>query len=234
VSRALHALAAAVAALVEDHDLIGMLSQLTVDLVDARAGMAAGLMMVDGAGPLEVLAASSHQAREIDLYELQTGEGPCLDAFRAGRLVHEEGAERISARWPEFGPRLVDLGCLAVHASPMLWRGQTIGALNIFFPVPDPLDAEGVAMVQAFADVATIAVVQAGLPPVDLAGLTQDALQKRTVIEQAKGVIAVTHGVDVGAAFDLLRDRARNESRGLDVVARDVIQAAIRRTTSTN
>jgi ANTAR domain-containing protein/GAF domain-containing protein len=230
VTSALGALAAAVAALVDDHDTIGMLTQLSLDLVEVTGAEGAGLMVVNAGGRLEVLATSSHQARELDLYELQTGEGPCVDAQRTGHVVHEE-SDAITARWPAFGPRLIDTGSLAVHAAPMVWQGRLIGALNVFLPGPVGLDEDLTTTVQAFADIGTIALIQAGLPSVDVAGLTHAALEKRTIIEQAKGVLAVTHEVDPAEAFDLLLAQAGHDRRRLDVVAAQTIHAASRRTT---
>ena len=81
----------------------------------------------------------------------------------------------------------------------------------------------------AFADVATIAIIHAGLPPVaDLALITHQALAARTVIEQAKGVIAVQTGLDMAASFDHLRALAQAEDVPLETLARDVVQRATR------
>jgi hypothetical protein len=227
VTAASTALAAAAASVVVEHDTVGALTQLSIDFASLAGASAVGIMIADGDGPLEVLAASAHVARELDLYELQSGEGPCLDAYASGGQVHEETAARITARWPRFGPALVDVGFGSVYACPLRWRGSSIGALNVFLPTDAGLDRETQVVAQAFADIATIAVIQAGIPAFNLAALTHDALQKRTVIEQAKGVLAVTQELDMEGAFQFLLDSSRRDGRRLDVVAQEVIAAAV-------
>ena len=53
----------------------------------------------------------------------------------------------------------------------------------------------------------------------------QAALASRVVIEQAKGVLMVSDGIDAHTAFERLRKRARNASRPVVDVAREVIDA---------
>jgi AmiR/NasT family two-component response regulator len=51
----------------------------------------------------------------------------------------------------------------------------------------------------------------------------ETALQTRVVIEQAKGVLAGRHGVDMGTAFDVLRQAARTTQQRLHHLARRVV-----------
>jgi AmiR/NasT family two-component response regulator len=52
----------------------------------------------------------------------------------------------------------------------------------------------------------------------------QDAVARRAVVEQAKGILMAVHGVGQDAAFDLLRGQARSNSRKLVEVAEAVVQ----------
>jgi len=47
----------------------------------------------------------------------------------------------------------------------------------------------------------------------------ESALERRALIERAKGIVMERHGVDERAAFDLLRDHARSQSRRVVDVA---------------
>ena len=47
----------------------------------------------------------------------------------------------------------------------------------------------------------------------------ESALERRALIERAKGILMERHGVDERAAFDLLRDHARSQSRRVVDVA---------------
>ena len=81
---AANALAAAVASHVRDHDMIGTLSQLCDDCSDVMGATAVGIMLSDGNAPLEMMAASNHRATDIELYEIQADQGPCVEAARTG------------------------------------------------------------------------------------------------------------------------------------------------------
>lgn len=223
------ALAAAAARLVVDHDTMGTLTRLVIDCADVVGGAAGGLMMPDGDGPLEVLTSSSHESAELDLYELQAGEGPCLEAYATASVVHADSAEELRRRWPVFGTRMAELGFGAVYACPLTWRGSPIGALNVFSRAEGELDVEAGVVVRAFADIATVVVVQAGTESaVDLAAATRHALESRTVIERAKGVVAAQRGLDMSAAFELLLAQSQESGTSLEEHAQQVIQGAVR------
>jgi AmiR/NasT family two-component response regulator len=51
----------------------------------------------------------------------------------------------------------------------------------------------------------------------------ETALERRMVIERAKGILMERHGVDERAAFELLRDHARGSSQRVVDVAQAVV-----------
>ena len=226
---AANALAAAAASLVRDHDMVGTLSQLCDDCADVMGATAVGIMLSDGDRPLEMMAASNHRATEIELYEIQADQGPCIEAARTGATVVADSADEIIARWPAFGSRAVAAGFLAAAACPLRWHGDVIGAINVFLPKARALSDDEQRVMQAFADVAAIAIIHAGLPPVeDLARITRRALAARTVIEQAKGVIAAQTGLDMAASFDHLRALAHQRGQPLEKFARELVDSTTR------
>lgn len=82
---------------------------------------------------------------------------------------------------------------------------------------------------QAFADIATVAVIQMSQPVArDLAGITRAALSRRAVIEQAKGVLAAQTGLDMAVAFDRLLAMSDGSGRPLETLAREIVDTAIR------
>ncbi|MDX6658988.1 MAG: two-component system, response regulator PdtaR [Solirubrobacteraceae bacterium] len=52
----------------------------------------------------------------------------------------------------------------------------------------------------------------------------EDALERRAIIERAKGVLMERHSVDERAAFELLRSQARSTSRPVIELARAVLE----------
>ena len=107
----------------------------------------------------------------------------------------------------------------------MRLRHETIGALNLFGHNPVQLPAEDVRVAQAFADIATIAILQERLSRERelVAAQLQTALDSRVVIEQAKGILAERLGFDMDTAFATLRDAAQRANRPLSEVAGGVI-----------
>jgi len=185
-------------------------------------------MLADEDGHLHYMAASTESARHLELFQLQHAEGPCLDCYRSGHPVTISDLRTTDTRWPAFTPRAYDAGIRSVHAFPMRLRDRVIGALNVFDEDPMPFRAEDIKVVQALADVATIAIIQerAISRAETVTEQLQGALNSRIVIEQAKGMIAQRNGVDVDTAFDRLRAHARRSQVRLADLARDVVSGA--------
>jgi hypothetical protein len=202
-------------------DFLHVLTDRSVQLLDVAA---AGLLLADPRGELRVVAASSETARLLELFQLQSDQGPCLDCFR-GQPVQAADLAAAAARWPRFAPAARQAGFAAVQALPMRLREQVIGALNLFRADPGALAPAGIRVGQALADVATISLLhERGMRNSDILNeQLQTALNSRVIIEQAKGKLAERLGVDMDQAFTLLRDRARASNRRLSDLARAFI-----------
>ena len=213
--------------LVEEFDVIDLLHGLTSRCVHLLGVDAAGVLLVDPRGHLHVAAASSERTRLLELFELQNDEGPCLDCFRRGQLVSYTDLADGASPWPRFATQATNSGFRYAYAVPMRLRQEVVGALNIFRAEPVELTSDLAGVAQAFADVATIAILQERLVRDQgmLAGQLQTALNSRVVIEQAKGVLAERRGIDMETAFALLRDTARSRNRRLADLAREVVES---------
>jgi len=210
--------------LVDDFDVIDFLHVLTERCVQLLDVSAAGLLLTDQHNTLQVVAASSERTRLLELFQLQTDEGPCVDCFHTGQPVSV--ADLSSAgRWPRFTAVAAEAGFAAVHALPMRLRADVIGAVNLFGTQPGALDGEKLRIGQALADVATIGLLQqrAIRQRDTLTEQLQHALNSRILIEQAKGVLAERYHLDVADAFALLRDGARSRKRRLSELAQAIV-----------
>lgn len=207
-------------------DLLHTLTERTVSLLDVDA---AGLVMADPRGRLQVLAATSHTARLLELFELQNEEGPCLDCYTSGEQVVNVDLNDATARWPKFSTASVDAGYQSVHALPLRLRKRTLGAMNLFCSNRSTLTSDDLAVGQAMADVSTIGLLQERNVRRQevLAEQLHTALNSRILIEQAKGVLAERAGIDVGDAFRRMRAYSRRASRPLNSIATAVIENAI-------
>jgi GAF domain-containing protein len=210
--------------LIADYDLIDLLHTLVDVCADVLDVEAAGLVLADDDGELQVLASTSEQADLVEILQLAAGAGPCVDCFRTGTVVDVADIAESGDRWPEFKAAALGQGFRAVHATPMRLRGQVLGAMNLFSTKPGNLNPADAGVAQALADVATIGILQErSIRETSIvAEQLQRALESRVIIEQAKGVLAALHGVGVDEAFTLLRSYARDHNLTLRSVAEGV------------
>jgi hypothetical protein len=108
-------------------------------------------------------------------------------------------------------------------------RGRTVGALNMFRRSRGSLDADSLEAAQALADVATIAIIQyrSTIEGAALIDQLNEALVSRIIIEQAKGKISESAGMDMELAFQRLRNHARNHNLRLTEVSRAVADGTL-------
>ncbi len=215
--------------LVEDYDVIDVLTGLTDRCVKLLGVSAAGVMLVSPDGELRLAASSSEAMRVLELFELQAQDGPCLDAFRTGEPVGHESLRVGSVRWPAFSTAARRAGFESVFALPLRLRDRTIGALNLFSVGHTPMDESNVVVARAFADLATISVLQhrGAAEAQRLNEQLSGALTSRIVIEQAKGVIAERSGLDMAEAFLQLRRYARAHQLRLTDVAQTTVDGTL-------
>ena len=212
--------------LVDEFDPIEFLQMVTEHTSELAHADGAGILIADHHGRLKLMAATDERAEMLELFQVQTEEGPCQDCFRTGSPVTGVDLAASSEVWPHFAPRAVAAGFRSVHAFPLRLRQNVVGALNLFGTRTGTMAAGDVRIVQALADVATIGLLQerAIRRSEVLSEQLQRALNHRVVIEQAKGVLAQIHAVSVDEAFDLLRSYARTHRRGLSEVAEAVLE----------
>lgn len=215
--------------LVVGFDVIDFLHTLVERSVELLAADAAGLMLADQQGRLEVVAASSEEARVLELFELQSSQGPCMDCFTMGEPLVNIDVTQMADRWPLFAGAAIQAGYRSAHALPLRLRGQVIGAMNLFCIAETPLSPDDVALGQGMADIATIGLLQQrrALEHDILTEQLQAALNTRIVIEQAKGVLSERAGISLGDAFALLRAQARRTQQTLTATAYAVLDGTI-------
>jgi hypothetical protein len=215
--------------LVTDFDIIDFLDRLAVRCAELLGVSACGVLLADHLGVLNLVAASTEEARVVELAQLQGAEGPCMDAYRTGSAIQQSDLNGTGQPWPGFAQAARASGFAAVHALPMRLREQTLGAISLFSAVPGPLDADTVALGQALADAASIGILHQRTVARHevIAEQLQSALNSRIVIEQAKGFLAERLAVSVDAAFGLLRGYARDHNRKLTAVATDIVEGRL-------
>ncbi|MCW2798895.1 MAG: hypothetical protein JWQ70_367 [Aeromicrobium sp.] len=211
--------------LVADFGLVEFLYNLSERVAEICEALAVGILLADERGQLQYIAASTEQARLVELFQLQNSEGPCFDCFRERGPVVSTDLSSALQRWPEFAPRALAAGFSSVHAIPMRLREQVIGTVSILGSEIGRYEPADIRIVQALADVATIAIIQArNVERAEtMSEQLQWALNSRVTIEQAKGALSGLRDVDIDHAFALMRDFARENRQRLGEVAQTVL-----------
>lgn len=217
-----------VARFAAETDLAGTLAWLVERCVRLLEVTAAGVMVIDAQGGLDVLAASSAPARQLQEMEKRHFEGPARDCFHFGRRVDCLDLAEADVRWPRFAPVARHRGMGATHAFPMALPGRTIGAVTVFLADPGGLPDAALETGQALANLAAIGVGSHRARQHEVvAAQLQTALHSRVLIEQAKGLLAERLGIAVDDAFALMRQHARRNGRKLGDIAAAVLDGRL-------
>lgn len=162
-------------------------------------------------------------AEELDETQYERGYGPCLDAALGG-VFTEIADGRTEERWPDYVPRFLARGALSALAAPVP-AAHPIAGLNVYArTVRAFTDDDRSALVQfaAYAG-AALTNLDALQDALDLAENLQKAMEFRSVIEQAKGVLIERHKLTADQAFRLLADASMRTNRKVRDVAEELV-----------
>lgn len=207
--------------LVENFDVVEFLQMMGERSVELLGADAAGLMLADQGGELQLMSATVERARLLEVFALKIDEGPCRDCFTSGQAIANIELGEAQERWPRFTPAAVTAGFRSTHVLPLRLRGRVIGALNLLCDRHVRLSSDDIAVGQAMADVATIGLLrqQTSHEQVALTEQLQTALKSRVLVEQAKGALAASARITVDEAFNRMRSHARRNGVTLQAVA---------------
>lgn len=194
------------------------ISQTAADMVGGHSS-AAGITLVHARHRVETAAATSEVVRRGDELQYQMHEGPCLDAawveqqVVTGDLAHD-------GRWPRWGPRVADeLGVRSMVCTQLFTNEDQLGALNIYSTEPDAFDDEAQEIARLLGAHAAVAVAAA-----QQVQTLQVAVDHRTTIGIALGIIMASHDLDQDAAFLVLRRLSSELNRKIYDLAQEVIR----------
>jgi GAF domain-containing protein len=219
---------------VQNHDLALRMAELAqvislrdVDnvLVDVTAAAKelipgvdiAGVLLVGKGGTHQTLAPTSDVMFKLDELQMTTGEGPCLQAA-LDEIVIRTDDFRNEPRFPNYAPKVVELGLLSALSLKLYTADRTAGALNLFGYEPRPWNSEAETIGMVLAAHAASAIL-ASRESEQL----QSALSTRDRIGQAKGIIMERFKIDDVRAFEMLRKLSQDTNTKLVDVAHRVI-----------
>jgi GAF domain-containing protein len=183
-----------------------------------------GLMLADREGRLRWASASNQFAQNAEDHQEQDAQGPCVAAFiqRTAMSVADarEGPDAYGMR-----SVLAKSEILAAVSVPVELEGGPIGTLDVYSAKPREWDNSEISALQAYAAIVAslLGAAVAAQAKGRLAEQLQAALEHRSLIERAKGILMAKHDVDAATAFERLRSAARSSRRPLIEIVRDVI-----------
>lgn len=176
-------------------------------------------------GRIKTVAASNDTVLRMDDHQYETGEGPCLSAAADGVPFD---IERLSDedRWPAFVPLAISEGIASILSTPLSMDGSSIGALNIYSSGSAAFGLHQRELAKIFATHASEIIdgSDIGMTDEELDVRIADALQSRTVLALAQGVLMARTHVNADQASAVLHRAARDAgtsalSQATDVVA---------------
>ncbi|MHA6764964.1 ANTAR domain-containing protein [Streptacidiphilus sp. PAMC 29251] len=178
------------------------------------------------------LCSTDDVSERLEELQLTLGEGPCVDAFAQAATVWTRDLRTADAlgRWPVFAPAAMDAGARAVFAFPLQIGAISPGVLDLYSPLPLLLSPEQLADAMAFADSATLVLLNTRAAGRDglAAGHEREKGGYRAEIDQATGMLTGQMDVGIEEAFIRLRAYAYANNRRLSEVAADVVSRRLR------
>ncbi|MEV7623938.1 GAF and ANTAR domain-containing protein [Actinoplanes sp. NPDC089786] len=193
---------------------------------------------LDGADEVSVTLVTGPDARtatftgdvalDLDETQYEAERGPCLDASITATTfsIPDTGTEE---RWPGFAKRAADAGIRSTLSVGMPIQEAVTGALNVYSTRPAAFDDDAIDVAQTFAGYAAVALANAHVydETATLARQMREAMENRSVIEQAKGILMAERRCSADEAFVLLSRVSQDSNRKLrDVAAALVGRAA--------
>jgi len=208
---------------------LGRVLQRSVEQV-ARAipgaDMASVSVLRDDGTTAETVASSSERVWAVDDHQYAAGGGPSLEAARTGQVVRV-GVEQATERWPEFARSARAAGVGSYLSAPLHVDEEFAGSLNLYSEQAHGFGDLDEALLRLYTTAAAAAIANARryTQARDLAAQLSQALDSRAVIDQARGILMATHGIDAEQAFAPLAKESQNTDVKLREVAARLVES---------
>ncbi len=202
-------------------EILDLLSTLAVGGLPCPAE--ASLALLTGRdGSLRTVAATSPQALDLDTIQQRGSSGPAMEAVRGGRGVQ---VVLPSDRWPRLSRAAAGLGLGSIWALPLTHSGSHHGVLTVYANSTEPWSDPRSGATRVVAALAALEVANAAAAAQLAHGnaTLREALETRTVIGQAQGILMARQGIGADDAFDILRRASQRTNRKLRDIAAELV-----------
>lgn len=104
--------------LVDDYDVVDLLQTLVDACRDNLGADAAGILLTDRGGALELIASTSDASRLVETMQLAAEAGPCVECFLAGAPVSVASIADTPDEWAAFRASALSSGFASADAIP--------------------------------------------------------------------------------------------------------------------
>jgi GAF domain-containing protein len=210
--------------LLTPHDLDAALEDLVARLAEVFDLDGAGMALAE-AGDLRRTVCFPAAVESLEQIQDAEQAGPGVEAFRTGEVLAIPDLEEYADRWPSYCKAARVRGLGSVVGIPLRLMDQSVGAVGLYASGRRSWPAEDLEAAVVLADLVTACLINASRvrQQEQLIEQLQGALESRTVIEQAKGVVAATHEVSIDEAFELIRRHARSHQATVRAVSDAIV-----------
>jgi hypothetical protein len=179
-------------------------------------------LMMRRNGRYTTAASSDEIAELIDSFELELGEGPCLDAIIDEAVFHDDDLTDGSP-WPRLTARvLAETPVRGMAGFRIIVDEKKTGALNLFSDQAGALDQHSIDQGIVLASFVSVAMLAADER--QAANTLRDGLKSNREIGKAIGLMMAFHKISDADAFDMLRVASQEMNLKLSEVARQVVE----------
>jgi GAF domain-containing protein len=201
--------------------VLGRVAALAKQIIPGTSDASVTLIQ-DGVATTAVYTGKT--ALALDERQYEEHRGPCLDAA-AGSTIFGIPDMAADDRWEKFAAAAVAEG---VHSSLSVGipvQEALVGALNLYSTEPNTFDDTAIELAKTFASYAAVALANAHLfaSTAALASQMQQAMESRSTIDQAIGILMAQRRCDAKQAFDLLVRSSQAANRKLRDVAKSIV-----------
>lgn len=201
--------------------LLGAVSALAVEVVDGCDDAAISLLEHR---QVTTRGATGELPRLVDLLQYDTGEGPCLSVLREEPVIVVDDI-RSEQRWEAFRQAATDLELRSMLAYRLEAGERLLGSLNLYARSPGAFRSNnGAAPVEVGAIFAAHA--SASILATQRSANLAEALETRSTISMAVGILMARQGIGESEAFDILKRASQRTNVKLRDVARRLAEGA--------
>ena len=211
----------------EGHTIDSILSAVGRLAVESLKGWdAAATSLVTKDEKVATYGTTDERINPVDQEQYNSDKGPCVDAIKTGEIQYFD-ATSVPARWRRFAEIAANHQVCSVLSLPLRLDEEVIGAINLYSPERDALKPGQREEGSRFAAQAAVAIsnTRTYLRKQVQVEQLEDALETRTMIGQATGLLMAEEGLSSDEAFQKLVAVSQNSNIKLREIAQRFVEA---------